>query len=380
MAVAGPFLLVASMFIAAEATKSNDFCGLRCHEMTPYYRTWEASAHQDVDCVGCHIPHGVLSYVKTKLFGLREVWVHVTDQVEKPIAVTRHIPNDTCIGCHPPEEVIAPVRLARWTTSFEHRSHVEGTSCITCHARLVHPTIEGMPNVEARSMEACFTCHDGTAQPDRCEYCHESAPHPERGACEDCHALESWTSEVRHEPPLVDRHQEILCERCHATAAPAEIGRPVGCIDCHDPSHPLQMASLSLRRCADCHVITHWRPNTFNHPRTDCVSCHGNEHGSPRLDRCQDCHSQTTWAGARHPTSDCTTCHTPGRLHSGLGSACQTCHVSGAYWSPSTFQHQQVGEHIPSGEHRLTCTQCHTTRYASATCTPCHGPGGPGGD
>ena len=44
-----------------------------------------------------------------------------------------------------------------------------------------------------------------------------------------------------------------------------------------------------------------------------------------------------------------------------------------------SLANRAVGEHVPSGEHRLTCTACHKATYASATCTPCHGPGGPGG-
>jgi cytochrome c nitrite reductase small subunit len=376
VAIAGPFLFVGSMFLAAEATKSNTFCGLQCHEMRPYYQTWASSEHREVECVGCHIPDGALNYVKTKLFGLRELWVHITDQVEKPIAVTRRISSDTCSGCHRSEDVAGRIRLARWTIGFSHPDHTKGMACIDCHARVVHPTIEGVPNTPARSMEACFTCHDGQSQPDECEYCHDSAPHPERGACEECHGLKSWSSGIRHSPRLTGKHETILCERCHGEATATRIGRPTGCIDCHRPAHALQLGVLSLRKCADCHTITRWRPTTFDHPRNDCVSCHGNEHESPSLAQCQECHSQTTWSGARHPDRDCTACHAPGRMHAGLGSSCQSCHVSGAYWSPSTFRHPQVGEHIPGGEHRLTCTACHTTTYASATCTPCHGPGG----
>lgn len=366
-------------FVAAEATKGNSFCGTSCHEMEPYYRTWEASQHADVDCVGCHIPPGLWNYAKTKIFGLRELWVHVTGQVESPIAVTRLIPDEVCGGCHEDEDLRGSIRLARWTEGFTHSGHSEVPHCIDCHARVVHPDIAQVPNTSPRSMEACFACHDGKAQPDDCAYCHMTAPHPDRGTCDECHGLRSWSNNFRHPERLTGRHETIGCERCHATVSATEVGPPSACIDCHRPPHPLQLADLRLRRCADCHVITHWRPNTFDHPRSDCVSCHGNEHGSPRLVACQRCHSQLNWTGAKHPNSDCTACHSPGPLHAGVGAACQSCHVSGRYWVPSTFRHRQVGEHIPSGEHRLACTACHQTTYASATCTPCHGPGG-GGD
>lgn len=472
-----PCVLIGSAFLAAEATKGNEFCGTACHEMQPYYRTWQDSAHADVDCVECHIPHGVVNYAKTKVFAMREVWVHFTEEDLAPITVTRHIPNDSCTQCHDASQMRAKVPLAKWTRVFTHTGHEQVPACIDCHAQVVHAPIAEIPFTPAEEMEACFECHDGTQQPDDCEYCHTTA-HPDRGACDTCHGLRSWDPSVSHSPRLVERHAEITCERCHTVATPTDIGAPNGCFDCHEPAHPLKVGDLRLRRCAECHTIVHWKPNTFDHPTTGCVDCHGNEHGigsltrcqrchsqttwngathdprlvathaetsclrchtrataqavgppagcvgchrpphalslagidlhrcddchridgwtpttfdhpssgcvdchgnrhgSASLTRCQDCHSQATWSGAEHPDTSCTSCHAAGPLHSGLSAQCQSCHVSGRYWVPSTFRHAQVGEHIPNGEEPLTCTRCHASTYTRATCTPCHGPGG----
>ena len=67
VAIAAPIVLVGAAFVAAEATKSNTFCGTSCHEMEPYYATWQTSPHAEVDCVRCHIPPGFWNYAKTKL-------------------------------------------------------------------------------------------------------------------------------------------------------------------------------------------------------------------------------------------------------------------------------------------------------------------------
>jgi nitrate/TMAO reductase-like tetraheme cytochrome c subunit len=254
-AIAAPIVLAGGVFLAAEATKSNTFCGTSCHEMEPYYRTWEGSGHAEVDCVGCHIPPGLWNYAKTKLFGLRELWVHVTGQVDKPIAVTRHIPNEVCVGCHPYEQTQEPVRLARWTEDFAHTGHAEVSDCIDCHARVVHPDIQGVLSTPPGSMDACFSCHNGRSEPDDCVYCHATAPHPDRGACDECHGLRSWASDFRHPERLTGRHETILCERCHAEATATEIGPATACIECHEAPHPLRLGTLSLRRCAECHAI-----------------------------------------------------------------------------------------------------------------------------
>lgn len=344
VAIAAPIVLVGGAFLAAEATKSNTFCGTSCHEMDPYYRTWQASTHAEFDCVRCHIPPGVWNYAKTKFFALREVWVHVTGKVAAPIVVTRRISNEVCSSCHANEQLRGPIALAKFTVDFTHASHAEGTMCIDCHARVVHTDVPGVPADPPQTMQACFTCHDGTSQPNECVYCHTTSPHPERGACGECHGLTSWTSDFNHPDPLTGKHGTILCQRCHAQATTTEIGPAVGCIDCHQPPHPLRVGTLNLQTCADCHVIVHWDPNTFD-----------------------------------HPTSDCASCHDPGPLHDGIGTSCQDCHDQNVGWTPTTFRHQQVGEHVPSGEHPLACTACHKTTYASQTCTPCHAPGGPRG-
>jgi hypothetical protein len=73
----------------------------------------------------------------------------------------------------------------------------------------------------------------------------------------------------------------------------------------------------------------------------------------------------------------CVSCHAV--QHPGL-TDCASCHTVAGF-AQTTFQHQQVGEHIPSGERPLACQNCHTTPldWAKATCTPCHN-GTPSGD
>ena len=182
-AITAPVLLGSAMFVAAEATKSNTFCGTSCHEMEPYYRTWQASAHARFDCVRCHIPPGPWNYAKTKLFGLRELWVHLAGQVEKPIAVTRQIPDEVCTGCHPADDLDPPIRLAKWTGDFTHLGHAALSRCIDCHARVVHPDIPGVPAAPPQEMKTCLSCHDAGSRPnDDCSSCHPVAPHPDRGA------------------------------------------------------------------------------------------------------------------------------------------------------------------------------------------------------
>jgi nitrate/TMAO reductase-like tetraheme cytochrome c subunit len=285
-------VLLGATFTAAKATESNKFCGQDCHEMLPYNQTWEASKHSQVNCVTCHIPPGAWNFAKTKFFALREVWVHVTGQVKAPIQVTRQIPNSVCVECHPPAKIAPRVQLV--TSSFSHPGHSKVPACIDCHSQVVHHPIPGRAYIPPQSMTACFACHNGKQQPNNCDYCHQ-APHPNRGPCQDCHNMQSWTpGKFNHPVPLTGPHAQILCEQCHTQATGSSMGVPDGCVDCH-----------------------------------------GNHHNSSLMTLCYQCHTTT-------------------------------------HFVPSTFNHQQVGPHVPRGDEPLPCNACHQTTFAEATCS-CHG-------
>ena len=254
-------VLVATPFLAARFTESNRFCGSDCHEMWPYRDTWAVSAHKNVNCVRCHIAPGPLNLVETKIAALREVWVHLTGQVKAPIKVTRHIPDSVCLSCHPTNRISNTVRL--FTASFNHARHLKGTQCIQCHDQLVHEPLPGQAYLPPQSMTKCFTCHNGKQQPNSCSYCH-SAPHVDRGPCQDCHNTQSWTpGGFKHPVPLTGKHGQILCEQCHTQAAGANMGFAAGCVTCHGNQH--NDAQLTL--CARCHTTAHFVPSTFNHPQ-----------------------------------------------------------------------------------------------------------------
>lgn len=283
--IATPFVVVAmllAMFGAAKATESNAFCGRSCHEMLPYNATWEASAHSTVNCVQCHIPPGLWNFAKTKFFALREVYVHVMGQVKAPIAVTRKIPNVVCTDCHPSSGIPEPIKLV--SATFSHTSHSKVPNCVDCHAQLVHHPLQSVPYIPPQSMVACFQCHDGKAQPNECSYCHE-APHANRGACQDCHSLQTWAPNgFKHPVPLTGPHAQILCEQCHTSGTGSSMGPADGCVGCHGNHHNDPKMTL----CADCHTTTHFTPSTFNHPQEGPHIPSGDE---PLP--CQACHQKT---------------------------------------------------------------------------------------
>ena len=300
---------------AAAYTERSSFCEHACHEMEPYGATWEGSAHHQVACVRCHIKPGALQFVKAKGSALREVWVHFTGDVRAPIAVTRHIPDATCTtsDCHPGGSVADPLTLTSAaaaggspspsaspsapSVTFSHEQHGNGAPCIDCHAQVVHTDVPGKPFVDPATMAFCLRCHDGKQAPGACQTCH-AAPHAQRGPCTGCHELGSWTSTFTHPVALGAQHHAVVCEECHTEATPQQIGSPAGCVDCHAKEHKTVKQTL----CARCHVPTHWKPSTFEHPKTGCEDCHTRPHAD--RGQCLRCHTTSSWASHfQHPVA-----------------------------------------------------------------------------
>ena len=270
---------VAGMLGAARFTESNKFCGQDCHEMLPYNATWQASSHSGTDCVQCHIPPGPVNFMLTKLFATRELWVHFTGQIKAPIKVTRNVPNSACerSGCHTGAAIAKPLSLGSPAPApFDHASAGHAKQlCIACHAAVVHQGAPGVTALPANSMASCLSCHpDGTKD---CGYCH-SAPHADRGPCQDCHNLSAWSGgkNFAHPQPLVGKHAQIACEQCHTQGTNV---KPDGCINCHGDQHN------GLSNCVDCHQLSGFTPSTFVHPQEgehvprgevplQCNNCH----------------------------------------------------------------------------------------------------------
>jgi hypothetical protein len=108
----GTVISVLIIFIAAvkgyHFTESTDFCGKLCHVvMAPEHTTWSKSPHARVRCVECHIGPGVKWYIKTKIYGLKEIYAVLAHTYATPIetpVVNLRPARDICEHCHWPEK------------------------------------------------------------------------------------------------------------------------------------------------------------------------------------------------------------------------------------------------------------------------------------
>ena len=94
----GVFLVV---FVASvELTSTSKFCSA-CHYMKPFFESWKASSHGQVECKVCHYPPGLRSTLQAKMEGLVMVGRYWTKLYlkSKPWA---EIQDESCLqkGCH----------------------------------------------------------------------------------------------------------------------------------------------------------------------------------------------------------------------------------------------------------------------------------------
>ena len=278
--------------------------------------------------------------------------------------------NKSCNSCH---------EMNPYYNSWSVSVH-KNTNCVQCH---IPPGFPSFVKTKILSLRELWVHVFGQAEPplavtrkipnSNCLACHANPPVETKGTtsfphaahttvkCVDCHVR--LVHRTVTPPVYVDPMTMSQCLTCHNGKSGAP---PSTCSTCHTPPHEPR------GECSNCHntnsfsrtqtaPANHPLALTGGHEGVTCASCHVSKPGvaiipgtslpKPAGLTCVSCHA------VQHPgLTDCASCHT----------------VAG--FAQTTFQHQQVGEHIPTGDHPLTCQNCHTTLldWAKATCTPCH--------
>ena len=105
----------------------------KCHEVEPYYVSWEKSPHKNLDCRDCHETRGPFRRLDTTFRGLKDISVHFSDNY----FALRSVYYDTnCINCHTGDykpETKAPLMPENHAKSIK-----DGVGCNNCHRDTGH--------------------------------------------------------------------------------------------------------------------------------------------------------------------------------------------------------------------------------------------------
>jgi nitrate/TMAO reductase-like tetraheme cytochrome c subunit len=274
-------LLILFTAMAGVYTSRPEFCR-SCHNMEPYYASWQESSHREVSCIKCHFPPGAGEKVRGKMLGLVQLAKYVTrSEGPRPVA---EIPDASCLrsGCH--ETRLLSGRVNFRGISFDHRPHLgelrrgKKLRCTSCHGQMVQGTHMTV------TVTTCFLCHfkdnlfnEGLGTCNRChqipdenfalgggvQFNHDLAY--DRGVdCENCHGdLIRGNGEVPRE----------RCGVCHNRESDLER------ISDHEFIHGIHVTDHKVD-CLDCHLeIRHQLDDDrLLHAASDCTTCHPNHH------------------------------------------------------------------------------------------------------
>jgi nitrate/TMAO reductase-like tetraheme cytochrome c subunit len=336
LALAVVVVTIVFMVLSIKATSQPGFCK-SCHVMVPYFKAWETSQHNFVNCTQCHVPPGIKGTLHHKFQALSMVVNYMTGLYKrsKPWA---EVEDAACLNCH-------DKRLLKSTENFkgvlfDHRPHLtqprrdRQLRCTSCHAQIVqgeHITV---------TETTCFLCH---FKPDSTGHITDLA------RCTHCHVPPTG-------PAAADTaydHASVLargvdCNNCHRTAVSGDGFVPVErCNSCHaqadhiqrygdrDFVHQMHVTEHKVE-CTNCHVaITHGKKVVpMDGPKEQCSACHGVP------DRAMELVWDGTLPGVRTTPSPMGT----------VGMVCTSCHVEPIHNNGKGFS-------------KPTCTPCHTPEY-----------------
>lgn len=342
--LSGTLILFLALTAAAlELTSTPTFCSM-CHEMRPEYYTWEASAHNKIACVDCHVKPGIKNFVEHKIESMQQVYLHFTGTYVTPIQISEPVSNSTCEQCHNMDN--RPTTPAG-DIKFPHTTHLkQGVQCIQCHSGVVHGNIEengytaltnfnkwnltvGNAYIQATlqpKMSDCIQCHQQNGAPVTCDTCHTKIVKPAN------HTQESWLTQHGHQA----EKDFAACNKCHANTFSYGTTIPAGmtvaqyarantfCFNCHQQkpaSHTNSQwrkihATIASKDKTDCMVCHDEVNKSIDNPpaSVDCMQCHREQHQP---------HTYPTFHPVPIPPSglgpECIGCHNP--------SICENCHA-----------------------------------------------------
>lgn len=422
-------IILASSGGLITVTEQTWFCN-SCHIMNPYYASWQASEHSEVNCLECHIEPGFAGFVRAKLNGLAQaVDYSLGRNSTKPNAL---VGDASCLrnGCHTTESLSAePITFIDDQYKFSHQGHIGATLsgwpvlCTTCHSHF-----EGEEHFKV-STQVCFICHFSKADAG-------STVHLVDTKCWDCH--DAPAESIKRGIAQIDHTKFILaqldCEKmCHNKQVDPDIHvKDVQCLDCHDFRNQEQYSAKDLHvshsgkdkvECLACHeMINHSASPIEKHHTSlqcnqchqapfeaerlaeiefikmpdDCGLCHNDPHSGQFKKACQECHSEHGWTGrwvvdahgqdsqfplvGKHGSVECVRCHVGAKLSharfTGLPHTCNNCHSdphAGQFPSDCTTCHSEQGwKNILIAPHSPGSSRPLRGIHAGLECVKCH--------
>jgi hypothetical protein len=357
---------------------------LACHKPVGERMRLKKGVHRDVtsDCTPCHGEHAGrdadLRRLNQKTFDHGRDAAFPLEGKHAEIAAS-------CAKCHKARSFLT---LSPACTSCHKDVHNGklGQACVTCHqmavafkdtaARFDHSKT-AFALVGAHLRVACEKCHVNKVYKGvpyaQCADCHKGAHRQNLGAdCRVCHTLDTWkTQKIDHARtayPLVGKHAEVPCVKCHVKPPRQQALAFDRCARCHQDPH----RAAFKEDCAACHTESLFSRAKFDHAKGTKFPLTGKH--EPLA--CTKCHKGTGVEQAaavkvvdfRGLSTTCVSCHQD--IHKAeLGQACETCHSTLTFSLPN-FVHAKATEFFGGRHQSVKCASCHVAQPPSTPRRP----------
>lgn len=315
---------------------------LTCHEPLRARITERRGLHARPgyeNCIACHSDHHGRDYAMIRWPGEQRDFAHTETGYELRLAHAKL----ECRGCHQSRYVTDRDALREHDVDLDRTFLGLGTACRDCHED-EHASTLG---------DDCTRCHDEGAWKPAPKFDH-----------------------AKSEYPLVGKHAEVPCAKCHPTSPRFAQLVFDQCTDCHKDPHSGDLGT----DCARCHQPWSWAQVTtgaFDHDTTKfplvgahrsvtCARCHVSGRSITGRLFCDQCHEDVhrkRFVDASTGRTDCTRCHTAERF------------VPATYG----FREHDVSRYPLTGAHlAVPCTDCHRSGaeavyvWPSLDCGSCH--------
>lgn len=386
---------------------ADDKC-LDCHKVAKTSRFhWAHAQEAKKPCAGCHRDHRGRAFALVRWTPPKNFDHAATGY---PLRAAHAL--QACRACHS-----APGKWMGLSTACSscHRDPHQpslGARCEACHSDSRFTGAERFDHERARfkllgrhRQVACAKCHeaDGVRGKFRgvafaaCADCHREPKSGHAGGkdCRDCHGNDSWAQVSRgsalelHQRtrfPLLGRHAEAACEKCHKPvldkklAGPTRPGSKPGfgpvdsaCASCHRDPHERRFG----QDCKKCHGFLDFRllpaapwshdstryPLVGQHKKLACSACHSGSGAYAKKyfgrdgDTCLDCHKDP---------------HGGPFASLPAGDRCESCHsVQG--FAPADYsvaQHAKAAYPLQGAHRVVACGACHPSTGPGAAPAP----------
>ena len=387
--------------VAEYHTSQPEFCA-SCHNMVPYYKSWQADLHGgklEVACVECHYAPGEKTTIKAKLRGLSQVASYFGGRSSGTRPRAR-VNEASCMTskCHGDLKFMdKPIQMG--TVRFVHAKHLKRTDVDENGKKLrleeLQKTLKGLVG-EAHFVELEKTAKlaepAGERQARLAELCRdwnatvepnvlvEFSQLNHRGVriaqlhdlqCTNCHMYHDDSDGHAGKPTHHFQVHTTTCFTCHFNNEGFNTGTNT-CLMCHEPPQKEIMVHEQVSETASKELkVPELRDKTIkmNHAeivarKVNCISCHADvarEDSTVSRRDCEHCHDQPEYlADFKEPLSlDVVVRYHKAHVEQQRAN-CLDCH--------SEIHHRLVGDNNhPAGFLSASlenCTNCHPHHHA----------------